>query len=478
MNIKRVILTISIFLFFTCLLIYPYFSNMNYNIPIGWDTPKYIFYSNGFQQYGITWLSEKTTDISYPILESTLSQITGINYFNLEIILPIILSLIIAFIIMKFSLLESDTFLKNKFSFIFIIFWFSLFFFYKSNHSTLLFLIVFLILILFFDRGQFLNAILFSSLLITHFQFFVLAFGGYILYFTISKKINKDFFVNFLVPFSLISLPWIALMVKKFIFILYQQKILGNYTPLVNFKFSEFLTFIGQVQLILLLFSFIYIIKSIKSKNNIASERMALIWNLTLTSLFILSVFGLITGVYYRFFLLLFIPFFLGFSIDNLNKNFTKKAKIIFVFILISLLTIQTISFFEGNYIYKFNNGKYVYISDSALNDIYNLGSLKIEKGIVPIFPISSGIGNWVLALKGDYIFYGTLQELMNNKVYNNYTQNELALYYAYKEQLPENIEDYRIIIIPSIYQNKDFLKYNPSEVYNNIFEISQTQNP
>jgi len=99
------IINISLLLLFSLLFYSIPYLNHNYNAPIGWDTPSYIWQSKLLEANGVSSLVQTINSfrIGYATLSTIVHLLTGIDNIRVEMILPLFLGYILALSFANFA---------------------------------------------------------------------------------------------------------------------------------------------------------------------------------------------------------------------------------------------------------------------------------------------------------------------------------------------------------------------------------------
>lgn len=217
---------------FVFILVRNYLKN---NVPIGWDTPHYIYSIDIISNEGIRdyIIFKKATYLFYPFLGYINKIITGLSSYSVEIYLPILL--VIVSIIMSY-LIFKKLFKSNFIAILvvpFMVGWTTIYSFISDLHPNNLVFCLFLVIIYFFfefvesGKHKFLVIFLLIICSLTQFEttlFFTIIFSAFILtYFTINRISLKKGVLLCITMISLAILPW-------FISIMYSSKTLEFFT--------------------------------------------------------------------------------------------------------------------------------------------------------------------------------------------------------------------------------------------------------
>lgn len=470
---KYQFLYIISFTFSLIILIYMY--TLSSPLPIGWDTPVYVYNIDGITEHGSNWLTMNDRFVyktNYFILGSVISSILGIDNLTLQIVYPIVISSIILIILIVFACEKGGYY---KYTPVAAIFWICLYKMSETN-ATLLFSLNIFIILYILDKKEMQKyyavlTILLTSLIMIHFIQAIFFMPIIISYIALTKQINvKKIKGTLLVLFTLLC-PYLYLnlnLIKRFIVKESTGTLQVELTP-----HKILLDLFGIEQFLFLTISIFYLLIIYKNKR----ETFLFPWTCWIL-LFIIPIwfFGFPHYPYNRLIFVAPIPILLSFSLYQILNIFKKNRTLLLIIIPLIIIpfTLSTVAY---------STSVHPWISHETYQKVEILAQNKTTNSIVPVYPIQTSIGSWIIALKGDYIFYGKVSELLDNTSYNydpfsgNKYRSKLKLINdgVYKDGKIN--ESYTIYIIKDVYRVEDFNMNSTREIYPGIYELKVTQN-
>lgn len=438
-------------------------------LPIGWDTSVYVNDVNGIIEHGSNWLTMNDRFVyktNYFILGSVISLILGIDSVTLQIVYPIVISSIILIILIVFACEKGGYY---KYTPVAAIFWIV---FYKLNetNATLLFILNLLLIFYILDKKT-LNSkyhtILSLSLvgfIMTHFIQAVFFTPIILLYVILTRKINHKKIISILTSVIIMLLPFVYINLELIKQMLVKETT-GTLMPTLT-PHNILLNYFGTTQFFFVIFSMFYLIKTYK-KNH---DMFLVIWIFLVTSTMVsIWFFEFPHYPYDRIIFISPIPILVSYSFNYIQKHFSRNIIIMVCFVMVVVMTINTVSY---------STSAKSWISQDAYEKIVVLDQKGSNYSIIPVYPIQTSVGSWIKTIKGDYVFYGRISELLDNKTYD---YDQINANYKSKQKLIEDSvykndklsKDYTVYIIKGIYNANDYNKTNSEEIYPGIYKLN-----
>ena len=411
-------------------------------LPLGYDTPLYIYNSQKFETQGIEWLNywdnSKTFDIGYFILNHVILHISGLNNLLLYKYLPIAL---ILFILISYLVYSRHW--RTRYSFIFSVFWLPLFYLSREAQSNLLAILIINFIIYYIynldkKESYFLIGFLLAGLFFIHLLVFGLVFLILLTYIFLTKKFIRKYLTR-TIPTLLIFILTRVIFIIRDLLNLSKRIVSGVNIPSRSFEYEWFVYLFGLAFIFFFFLSFIFYVKNSRNKD------FVLFFSITMVLLSLASIFNLYYVPYYRYLFLIPAPLFLPYLF---NLRFNRNYKVLLTFFLLCLLIINL-----GIY----NSRKTFYTDEDAVKSLFDL-KLNHQNKIFLVFPVKTGVGNWILATQGDFVFYGEAIYLcIDDKP--PYDKNSYIAYRNSYDSLKMNyvldeISDYNIYIIDNFYKD------------------------
>ena len=201
-------------------------------------------------------------------------------------------------------------------------------------------------------------------------------------------------------------------------------------------------------------------------------KKMLLAWT---ASFLLVSLLGASLGVTfaYRFILILPLPILAAYGFRGWPKRMPLKYLLLIAFV-VTNLSIATL----------YRLGVKPWINEELREELIwvreNLG----DKLVIPVYPMDTSKGNWVLGTVGDYLYYGEVLPLLAKKpeIYSPYPNLDTSLYWKRLEddEVLKNLNEYKIVLIDGVYKigivdeqitekvaNRDIYIVEPSVVAN-----------
>jgi hypothetical protein len=217
-------------------------------------------------------------------------------------------------------------------------------------------------------------------------------------------------------------------------------------SPLISMINARNVIFQSTPQLIPAIFGLILL--KVKDKASNLFRKILFFWFSLFTLFFIVCLLlGIIFA--YRFVLLLPLPILSAWTFAHWPLRFGLKFRNLF------LISIIVVSFFSC-ILHQLYYTK-CWIDEGLKEELEwvkeNLG----DKLIIPVYPLNSATGYWVLGIIGDYVYYGEILPLLARKP-ENYPQYPNLDPQIYWEKLERNgvlddLTEYKIVLIDGIYE-------------------------
>jgi len=460
MGIDKVILLISISLavFLTSL---PY---LKQDLLIGWDTPYYLYLINYVEKYGIQ-ATLIRGDIDRPFYALTL-YVLHISGLSPEVLLKIIPPLFSSFYILSIYLLVREGLVNNfaaAISSLLVACSFSLLRLANELHSNLLALTLTMLgiwlYLMYVNNGR--RKFLFFLMII---EFFILGIHAFTYgIFTcvllisflahrktckvseISEREKKGLLVLLLPLFVFITI----LAFYSFAPILGVFESLFNSRvifPLMSMINARNVIFQSIPELIPAALGLIFLKTKDKASN--LFQKILFCW----FSLFILFfIVCLLLGIMfaYRFVLLLPLPILGALAFTHWPSRVGLKLRNLF------LIGIVTVSFFSCTFHQLYYTRSW--IDKELKSELEWVKKSFGDKLIIPVYPLNSATGYWVLGIIGDYVYYGEVLPLLARKFenYPKYPNLDPQIYWEKLERdgVLDNLTEYKIILIDGVYE-------------------------
>lgn len=438
-------------------------------LPIGWDTPIYVNNIDGITEHGSNWLTMNGRFVyktNYFILGSVISSILGIDNLTLQIVYPILISSIILIILIVFAYEKGGYY---KYTPVAAIFWISI---YKLNetNATLLFILNLLLIFYILDKKR-LNLkywiillLLLASFIMTHFIQVIFFIPLILVYAIQSKKISYQQIISMTTSIAIIVMPFIYInldLIKQMVV----KETTGSMMPALT-PHNILLNYFGTTQFLFIIFGTLYLVMMCK-KNR---DMFLVIWVfLVISTMVSIWFFEFPHYPYDRLIFVSPIPILISYSFSYIQKHFSKNIIIMVCFAMVVVMTISTVTY---------STSVKSWISQDSYEKIVVLNQNVSKYSIIPVYPIQTSVGSWIKTINGDYVFYGRISELLDNKTYDydQYNANYRSKQKLIQDSVYENdnlSKNYTVYIIEGIYNINDYNKTNLEEIYPGIYKLN-----
>ncbi|UCE16008.1 MAG: glycosyltransferase family 39 protein [Candidatus Bathyarchaeota archaeon] len=173
-------------------------------------------------------------------------------------------------------------------------------------------------------------------------------------------------------------------------------------------------------------------------------NKMLLAWTASFLLAFLLGA-SLHVTFAYRFILILPLPILAAYGFRGLPKRMSLKYLLIaFVVTNLSIATLYRL-------------GVKPWINEELRENLIWIRENLGDKLIIPVYPLDTSIGNWVLGTVGDYLYYGEVLSLLAKKpeIYSPYPNLDTSLYWKRLEddEVLKNLSEYKIVLVGGVYK-------------------------
>ncbi len=473
-EVKVPLLIICIGLINTIILSKPYWFS---SVPVGWDTPTYIYLNKLVLKGGVSALiSETYYTHFYSVFSSLLVRLGLFDPFSIEIMLPLFLSF---FVVILTSVMAARFFHNSKISVLsafFALGWFNVYSMVSSIHRNLLAFVLLLLVFAYlpecFEKRSFFSilVVLIPSFLITlvHWETFFLSFLIVLVFAFFLKLLIKQYSVkNLFINVLLYALPLIltAILLSSVLSAYVTHYV--THLPLGNsvLPLLELPLYFGGFLIPLVIIGFANCIQRLKTKDPYRTESALLVsWGATIILCSLTPLFG-IPFPQWRILIFFPLPLFaaIGLYVTVKRIRDTKIGRVLaskkFIPYTLAILLLISNSFAATIYTDVWMRS---YIDENTYLDLRRLEKdySFSQKPIVLLYfyeaAYTEGVlalyRNWIKATIGDhYIFFGKLHYLLGGYImpFQDAYMNDVSLAtWTELESISSHWYDHPVLVI------------------------------